>query len=1723
MPIFLKKYLLKTFRLLAWLAAIFVTLFIFVAIMLMFPRVQTFITGKITSAISSTTGSEIKIERVAIRFPVSVGIRGVYVEDQAGDTLLYAGSLFVNIRMTALLRNQVHIRSIELSDLTASLRRIEPGGEFNWQFLADSLGQSEGEKKNGDMYAEPPLYDKNGQPETPEERTVPVNGEPEGNPMDIVIDRVILNNIKFTFDDHHSGLYLKSEISRLRTTLRYSDILRGKYHAGKTELTGSTIELHQYEPSVPREPREQAASLPDIWIESLSAGEVAFSQSRYDGTGMSIEAGSLSVVPHIIDLGSRVIDISSVGADNLHALIINPSGEDYGTGEDGDDTTDDTDGTEDGTGDFRFVLAETIGWSIGLGSLEIENSGFSIRPEDSPGYGKIFDPGNFSLDNMTVSAENIYAGPDRLRLRLKNLSTLVSDQFLLKQLSLETDMGNTSGMISAELVSAQSRAGLIFKSGEGFLDLSSDNLYRKRFDLAIENTLIMSDLAFFLPLLNSYYFNWPESKGIEVNGMLHGSLSDLTADSLRISGPGFFSLAAAGDITGLPHSDSLYIDISNFSLNAMPDQFFSNLHDSLRPPGITMPAYIDVDGYFSGTLKDFETAIDLKSEFGDIAIMASMFEEDVDITGFEGRLLTSSFDAGRLLQLEVMPLPPSVDLTFAGRGTDPAGMEMEAEIDIGNLTLMEYPYDDIKLQLSLKDSVANISGDYRDDFLSFNLNAGIGLFTEILFAKGGLTIEYADLKQLGITEDEFLAGTAIETDILFYPRDFFTGNINISNTNIATGDGLFNLPGMNINSQYSPNNYLVEINSGFITANYEGNFAPFAIPGILEEHLSGYFSIADTLDSPDSAHRFFDMKLVLAPDELVNMVLLPGIEKYDTLNLTVSYDSRLHSITLNGMMDYLRYTGTEITGFSATATSDPSKMDFGVSADRLGLNETEFQDFSLSGGFMNDILDLSLSLKDDKNEDVFFIRALAESSDDLYLVRIESERLVINREEWTVNPGNLIVTGKDSLYISQLVIENLESMLSVNSRFTDEHNTVIDVNFRDMDIYRLTSFVEKSIPVTGGTINGDLILRDVTGEPSFLADMTVGGLTLTTDTIDLIKIKAENPEPGIYNVSLSLEQDGTALYTAGSYTSGEDPGLDIDVLLEKLNLSLIENFTGGNITHLEGFVTGKMKVTGRPDNPELTGELNISETSFRVPSINAGYFLRKESIRFDRQNVHFRDFTLRDSLGRTAQVNGSVNIANFSNIILNLNLSTRNFLIMNLPQRRDELYHGRILIDTDLRLRGNHLNPSLEGNLKLNEGSVFTLILPQADPEAIGDEGVVEFIAPGDTLFFRMAERIIDQDDLVSSVERMDINLNVELDRQTEIKLIIDDLAGDFLELKGGGVLSLGIDPGGTISLSGRYEIVEGAYLLTFYDVIRRNFAIRPGSSIVWSGDPLDAQLDITAIYTARTGARELMRTHTGADQVQAARLRQQYPFLVYLKMSDNLMNPDISFELDMPPEHQSALDGSVMARINEINLNESELNKQVFALLILGSFIQENPLDFAGGPGLSSTARSSGSQILSQQLNRMSDRYIRGLDINFELESYEDYTEGQAAGRTELQMEVSRNFLDERMRITVGGNIELEDETQRQTGASDIAGDFSIEYLLTPEGNLIIKGFRNRDYGDLIEGDVTETGVSLVFSRSYNRFRELFRRREEEQPLSGDQQEEDNEDEPDIPEKEME
>jgi hypothetical protein len=336
----------------------------------------------------------------------------------------------------------------------------------------------------------------------------------------------------------------------------------------------------------------------------------------------------------------------------------------------------------------------------------------------------------------------------------------------------------------------------------------------------------------------------------------------------------------------------------------------------------------------------------------------------------------------------------------------------------------------------------------------------------------------------------------------------------------------------------------------------------------------------------------------------------------------------------------------------------------------------------------------------------------------------------------------------------------------------------------------------------------------------------------------------------------------------------------------------------------------------------------------------------------------------------------------------------------------------------------------------------------------------------------------------------MDLTSNITVNKDSKLRILIDPVAGDSLVIEGEATLSFAIDPSGKLTLTGRYEILKGSYQLSFGEYIKREFTIAKGSSLTWLGSPYEADVDITAIYTVKTTVLDLIQDQlSGISQEERNKYKQELPVQVYLMMKGKLLAPEIHFKLDLPPEQRGVLNGTVYAKLNEVNDQESELNKQVFALLVLGRFLAENPLASAmGNNEFSDFARSSVSQILSTQLNRLSEQYIAGASLNVGLASYQDYSSGTAEGRTQLQLALSKQLFDERVTVQVGGNVDLEGRRSQENSLNNFAGDLKVLYKLTEDGRWQLQVFRQDTYEGAIDGDITKTGAGVVFTIDFDK-----------------------------------
>ncbi len=159
-----------------------------------------------------------------------------------------------------------------------------------------------------------------------------------------------------------------------------------------------------------------------------------------------------------------------------------------------------------------------------------------------------------------------------------------------------------------------------------------------------------------------------------------------------------------------------------------------------------------------------------------------------------------------------------------------------------------------------------------------------------------------------------------------------------------------------------------------------------------------------------------------------------------------------------------------------------------------------------------------------------------------------------------------------------------------------------------------------------------------------------------------------------------------------------------------------------------------------------------------------------------------------------------------------------------------------------------------------------------------------------------------------------------------------------------------------------------------------------------------------------------------------------------------------------------------------------------------MNRFIGENPFaSESDGASGNSLARQSASKILSQQLNDIAGDLIKGIELDFDLESSEDYTSGQRENKTDLNVGVSRKLFDDRLKVTVGSSFALEGEQQANQQANNIAGDISAELLLTKDGRYRVRAYRKNQYQVALQGQVVETGVSFIITINYDKFREIF------------------------------
>jgi translocation and assembly module TamB len=663
--------------------------------------------------------------------------------------------------------------------------------------------------------------------------------------------------------------------------------------------------------------------------------------------------------------------------------------------------------------------------------------------------------------------------------------------------------------------------------------------------------------------------------------------------------------------------------------------------------------------------------------------------------------------------------------------------------------------------------------------------------------------------------------------------------------------------------------------------------------------------------------------------------------------------------------------------------------------------------------------------------------------------------------------------------------------------------------FQEFSVATLLSALNPNQQLATGVLAGKLIIENPFRDAGILANLNIDQLEVMKVALGKMVVNAKSIGPGSYDFNMNLNGDNANLDLTGDYVAAEEGAkVNLDLNLTSISMKTVEGFVPDAVSDASGKISGKVKITGTTASPEYAGKLNFAAASLKVNSLNTQFTLPNEALTVDNAGLYMDNFTIVDNDENAFRLDGKVLTESLTNPTFDFTVKAENFQPVNASKNDNELFYGKVKMDADLAVSGDLKVPVVKGKLAIKEGTDFTFVVPESQVDIMEREGVLLFVNkenPDDIL--------TRGDDKTAAAQLVgyDVNTNLSVEKNAVFKIIIDEKTGDNFQVSGTGDLIVGLEPNGRTTLSGTYSINSGHYETNLYNLVKKRFEISPQSTITWRGDPLDALLNVRAIYKVETSAAPLMAIRTSGESTTLAnKYQQKLPFLVYLNVDGQLLQPELSFALDMPEDEKGAIGGDVYGRLQQLNNQESELNKQVFSLLVLNRFFPGSGSDGSGG-GAVSVARGNVNKVLSGQLNNFSDKLVgkTGLDLNFGLDSYTDYQGESPQDRTQLDINAQKKLFNDRLIVQVGSAVNIEGSSQTTEGTTPVIGNVSLEYLLSENGQYRLKGFRKNEFESVIDGQLIVTGIAFLYNKEFNKFRELWQKIAKDEGLEKEIEEE--------------
>lgn len=1335
---------------------------------------------------------------------------------------------------------------------------------------------------------------------------------------------------------------------------------------------------------------------------------------------------------------------------------------------------------------------DPIALSLSLDELDISNTSIQYSNLAVEESGEPFDPNHFTLLDIDLSAtEILYDTTNDIAIDIETLSFREKNGLAVEKLSGIVKMNSTIAELSSiELIFGKTRLHI---DGHASYNSLSD-LKSADGDITISKSQIaVSDLLTFQPhLADSLGINLPPDAMVTIEAKAYGNLAKAVVEMFELQTLDSTSISFAGKAEGLNDLNTSVLDVSVRQLYTTMSDVRQILPDSLFPDSLDLPSWVKLHGKVSGSVNQPKIVSTVTTNRG-VVTADGLLDISSDIPAYKASITGRSIQAGRLSGQSALG-DVNFDLSIDGRGFNTRDLKTKVDLVIKDVIYNEYVFHNFAVNGTIDKFLFSGKATLNDENLEFELNADLDYNGDIPVYKAQFDMKNMDLLALKVTEKPLQTRFTVDVDLMTNDFKIMNGRLDVRKVAVFNGEKLYAVDSMLFASLDQEGHSKMSIRSDILSGDFEGSFNVFSISEVLQHHFERYFASAvKKKKEPEGPPQNFTFDLKITNTELITEVLIPKLEPFTPGIIRGEFDSRENKLDLTVRMPELQYDGLAVDSVILLVRSDNEELRYFTKVKNFVADTIVVHEVNFGGTIAHDSIRTTLNVLDSLEETKYSIGTQIARDGNLMRIKLEPD-MMLNYSPWNVPPDNYLVFGKGVVAANNFeIMKNNQKVIMIGDTRKDP---AITIRFEELELGNLTHIISGVVPASG-ELNGDFKFTMATsGE--FSSALTISGFTLLQIPLGDLSLGLDHSKD-LYNVSLKLRGNNTTLETRGTY--GGEKGneiLDLVADIQQLNMEAVQAFSMGQITNATGIVKGKMSVKGKPSHPDIAGNLTFSDVSVVPTYLNSQFDLKNETISIRNDNISLNNFTITDSEGNEAQLKGNIRITNYMNPEFDLTLSTKSFQVLNTQEGDNELFYGKVKINAAARISGSAREPKADVKLSFSEDTNLTYIVPTSEKGVLEAKGIVKFVdkdAENDPFVAKLTA----SDSIRSAFAGIEVSAVMDINDKEILSIVIDPLTGDKLTIQGNSSLTFNMTPSGNMNLSGRYEISKGSYNISFYNLVKRKFDIEKGSTITWSGDPLNAAMDIRASNLVETSPIDLVSNQVTSDNPAANNFNQRLPFLVYLNIKGQLLSPQISFSLDMPADKRNAYGGMLYSKLQDINSRESDLNKQVFALLILKRFVADNPFDSQSG-GVSNTARTSVSRVLSEQLNRLSQN-VKGVQLSVDIKSYETASaEGGSQGRTKAQLGVSKSLFSDRLVVKLSGNVDIEGEDAGSDNVTDYIGDLALEYKLTQDGRFRVTGFRNSNY-DMIDGELTETGAGLIYIKDYNTLRELFKANEKANP----------------------